>query len=243
MARIVDSLARQPVDLDEFRQLMAQIAPVVRADQKRLQVLDVFETVLPGRGLVRGQSVSISADSSCGAGALSLASALIARATQIDSWCAVVGVASFGVSGAAQLGVSTDRLALVPLADASSRSQWIAVTSALVDTCDVVITRVPKSTSSSHTRQLSDGLRRLQARSRQQESILLTVGQVDQSADLRLRVISNKWVGIERGWGLLGDRMMQVEISGKGVARHNNIVQLLFRSTGDRVVVSLGGDS
>lgn len=239
MARLVDSLARQPVDLDEFRQLMAKVAPVMRADQKRLEVLDGLASVLPAGGLIRGQSVSVASDGAHGHGVLSLATALVARATQVDSWCAVVGIASYGVSGAMQLGLNPERLALVPLRDAASRPEWIAVTSSLVDTCDVVLTRVPRPTQQCNARQLADGLRRLQARARQQESVLVVVGQHDEAADLRLAITGNAWRDINRGWGSLRQRHMTVRLSGKGVASSSRTYELVFTPVGDRVVVRL----
>jgi hypothetical protein len=239
MAKLVDSLARQPVDLDEFRQLMAKVAPVMRADQKRLEVLDGLASLTPAGGLIRGQSVSIVSDGAHGRGVLSLATALVARATQVDSWCAVVGIASYGVSGAMQLGLNPDRLALVPLRDAASRGEWIAVTSSLVDTCDIVLTRVPRPTQQCTARQLADGLRRLQARARQQDSVLVVVGQHDESADLRFAITNNSWHEINRGWGSLRQRRMTVRLSGKGVASSSRDYQIVFSPAGDRVVVDL----
>ena len=68
--------------------------------------------LLPGGGLRRGATVSVTAAAGVG-GATSLALALVAEASRAGSWVAAVGLPSLGLVAADELGVALERLVLV----------------------------------------------------------------------------------------------------------------------------------
>lgn len=63
--------------------------------------------LLPGGALRRGSSVAVQ-------GSLQLALALLCGASASGAWCGVIGVPNLGIEAAAQLGLSLERLVLVP---------------------------------------------------------------------------------------------------------------------------------
>ena len=85
----------------------ASIRPLTFAHERTLPVDPVLAPVV-GSGLVRGQTVVCA-----GPASMSCAIALLIAPTQHGSWAAVVGVPSFGVLAAADMGVALERTVFV----------------------------------------------------------------------------------------------------------------------------------
>jgi hypothetical protein len=165
---------------------------------RMLPVRTDLATLFPWGGLRRGSTVSVQ-------GSTSLLLALLAEATANDSWAAVVAMPHLGMTAAAELGVATDRLALVrrPGADLP------AVIAALLDGMDLVVTPKARLTDSQ--------ARRLSARARHRGAVLLTTDPWP-AADVALRCTSTRWSGIGTGYGYLAAREVTIQSQGRGAA-------------------------
>ncbi|SCL16129.1 hypothetical protein GA0070616_0936 [Micromonospora nigra] len=181
-------------------------APDPAGGHRVLPVAPELTALLPGRGLRRGSTVAVAAAQSPGSGTTSLVLALLAEASRAGSWCAVVGVPTFGAGAAAELGIALDRLALVP----HPGPEWATVVAALIDGMDVVVTAVPGTVSASVTA-------RLAARARQRGSVLVPYGRWD-GADVTLRVVRGAWEGLGPGRGRLRRRAVTISARGRGAA-------------------------
>jgi hypothetical protein len=100
----------------------------VLADEGLLPVLPALRELLPAGGLRRG---SVLATGDWGL----LCLALAAGAAADGAWCAVVGVPSFGVRAAADVGLDPGRLLLVP----DPGRAWPQVVASLLDGFDIVL--------------------------------------------------------------------------------------------------------
>lgn len=170
-----------------------------RLTARRLPVLPAFEHVLPHGGLQPGTTIRIA-----GLGATSLALALVARAS-VEAWTAIVGIPALGLRAAAELGVDLDRLVVVP----DPATQWDAVLASLVDAFDMVVAHQPAQARA----------RRLAARVREHDAVLLVVGSWQES-DLAIEGTASTWHGIDGGHGHLRARTLTVCVSGRGAASH-----------------------
>jgi hypothetical protein len=186
------------------RDLASAVAPTTLAHQRTLPVVDPLARLLPSGSLVRGQAVSCR-----GVAAPSLALALAVEATAAGAWLAVVDLPWLGVEAAAELGVSLERLVRIdPGAD-----NWADLTAAVLDGFEVVITRIPR-------RLRAAALRRVQARVKAREAVLVAVGDPGQLAvDVVIESSTPVWEGVEHGWGHLRGRRVTVEASGRRVPR------------------------
>jgi hypothetical protein len=166
----------------------------VRMLPVRADLADLF----PWGGLRRGSTVSVQ-------GSASLLLALLAEATAGDSWAALVAMPHLGMTAAAELGVATDRLAMVrqPGADLP------AAIAALLDGMDLVVTPRARLTDSQ--------ARRLSARARHRGAVLLTTDPWP-AADVELRCVRTSWFGIGAGYGYLAAREVTVQSNGRGAA-------------------------
>jgi hypothetical protein len=185
---------------DRLSALLAEAPGLERASRlapPRLPVLPAFEEILPDAGLRPGTMLSIT-----GAGATSLAIALLARPSQ-GSWTAAVGFPRLGLRAAAELGVDLDHLVVV----ADPGKQWSDVLSAVVDAFDVVLTYPPPTRSA----------QRLGARVRERDAVLVVVGGWPES-DVRIESASPRWHGIGRGHGHLAARSIDVTVTGRRAA-------------------------
>jgi hypothetical protein len=185
--------------------------PEVTGRHRVLPVLPELSVLLPGRGLRRGATVAVATGSSTGgtiqSGAASLVLALVAEASRSGSWCAMVGVPTFGALAAADAGIALDRFALVP----NPGPEWAAVVAALIDGVDVVITAVPGTVSASVAS-------RLAARARQRGSVLVPYGGRWEGADITLQVTRSAWEGLGQGRGRLRRRQVTISARGRGAA-------------------------
>jgi hypothetical protein len=180
-----------------------------------LPVLPELSRMLPGRGLRRGSTIAVSAGSRP-AGSTSLMLALLVEASRSGSWCAVVGVPTFGAVAAAQAGIALDRLALVPYPG----PEWPTVVAALIDGVDVVVTAVPTAISASIAS-------RLVARARQRGCVLVPYGRWE-GADVTLQVVHGMWEGLGQGRGRLRCRHLSISARGRGAASRPKEVKILM---------------
>ncbi len=175
------------------------IAGGLGAPDRMLPVIHQLRPLLPGGGLRRGSTVATS-------GATSLVIGLLAAASRAGSWCAVVGLPTFGAAAAAEAGVELSRLALVPYPG----PEWSTVVGALLDGVDVVVTAPPGPVAASLTG-------RLAARARQRGSVLIGYGRWP-GADVLLTSTRGDWDGLDGGRGRLRKRKLTVTARGRGAA-------------------------
>ena len=192
-------------DLEALRRAAEAAKPVTLAGERSLPVLDALGSLLPD-GLRRGVVATVAGAS--GAGSTSLALALGAGASAAGSWVAVVGHPGLGLQAAVELGLAQERLLVVPEVPAAS---WATVVAALLDAVDVVYARPPRG-----SRVSAGDARRLVARAREREAVLVPFGGADWPvpADVRLSVASPSW---ELRSGRLVGRRAVVTSSGRGV--------------------------
>ena len=181
---------------------------ITLAHDRHLPVDEVFATLLPDPGLIRGRIVGCT-----GSAATSLALALAARATMTGSWLAVVGMAPVGIQAARELGVAIDRLVAV---DTSGRpDQWADRVAAAADGFELILTRPPTGAE----RMIRKVRQRIQARG----AVLLTVhagaGHASAGPDVVLEVTAGEWEGLGHGHGYLQRRRVVVRASGRRVPR------------------------
>ena len=202
----------------QLTELRERVRPVALAQQQqRLPVAAALEGLLPGAGLRRGTTVSVSAAPGTG-GATALALALVARASQGGSWLAAVGLPSLGLVAADEVGVALERLVLVA---APERAGWGGVVAALVDGFDLVLLHAGRGGVR------PTDARRLVARARERGSVLVQLGSGwATEADLSLQVTAARWEGLEDGHGHLRARRVTVTRGGRGEAARPHRVDL-----------------
>lgn len=160
--------------------------PPTLAAERMLPVPAAFRPLLPGHGLRRGSTVTVSRSAS-------LALALVARASADGSWVAAVGLPDLGVVAAAESGLALERFALVPHPWPRA---WVTVVAALLDAIDVVLVRPPPGL------RVADA-RRQSARAWERGAVLVSLGPWSEPADLRLAVTASQWQGLGQGHGSL----------------------------------------
>jgi hypothetical protein len=175
---------------------------VGRGVDQVLPVAAELRPVLPWAGLRRGATISVTAAT----GSMSLLFALLAAASRAGAWCAAVGFPALGVLAAAEVGVVTDRLVLVP----RPGPEWPATASALLDGLDVVLVRSPGRVAPAQGQ-------RLAARARTRGAVLLVHGDWP-GADVTLRPEAAAWAGLGDGRGRLRERLVTVHARGRGTA-------------------------
>jgi hypothetical protein len=217
-------------------ELARRVRPVSLAGEQRLEVIPALSGLVPGGGIRRGSTTSVSGGRA--GGATSLAVALLSRATAEGSWCAVVGVPELGLVTAAELGVDLSHLALVP----APEDQWMTVVAALLDGVDVVLVRFPRRV------RVSD-VRRLAARARERGAALVVLsGETEGSravprrawpevTDVGLAVTASRWTGLGNGHGRLGGRLVEVVAEGRGAAARSVEARLWLPSPQGEVVL------
>ena len=170
-----------------------------------LPVAPALQAVLPD-GLRRGSTVSVS-------GSLSLLLALLGTASADGAWCALVGFGPISAEAACEYGVDLRRLALVP----SPGEGWTTAVGALLDAVDIVAARPP--VAGVGRRGLAPGdVRRLAARARSKDAVLMPYTDTWAGADVRVTARESTWTGIGAGAGRLRSRRVHVEAGGRGPA-------------------------
>jgi hypothetical protein len=185
-----------------------RVTPLVLARERSLPVLAALESLLPD-GLRRGSTLTVEG----GAGATTLALAIVAAASAAGSWTAVVGAPSLGFLTAAEVGIAPERLLVIA---EPPRDAWSTVVAALVDAVDLVLV--------SARRVAAPDARRLAARARERGAILVALPRAGAAwwpvgPDVRLRVGPASWTGPEGGGaGRLVARRAEVLAGGRGAA-------------------------
>jgi hypothetical protein len=193
---------REP-DLEALRRAAEHAKPVTLAGERSLPVLEALGGLLPA-GIRRGATVTV--EGVRGAGTTSLALALGAEASRAGSWTAIVGVPSLGLCAATELGLAPERVLVVADPPAASVATVVA---ALLDAVDVVYVGASVA---------QPDARRLVARARERETVLVPLSRWPLGADVRLSVAAPEWFGLTgRGAGRLVARRVRVTASGKGV--------------------------
>ncbi len=158
-------------------------------------------------------------------GSTSLLLALLAGATADGCWAAVVGLPQVGVLAAAELGVSVQRLALVPRPGADPGP----VIAALLDGIDLVAVACPLPPTLA---------RRLTARARQRRAVLIAFGSWP-SADVELTAESVRWNPLDDGAETLRRQEISVRSGGRGSAGKPKQVLLTFGPENDTTEIEL----
>ncbi|MFM7509482.1 MAG: hypothetical protein ACKO5A_08035 [Actinomycetota bacterium] len=209
----------RPQQLEDLRDLVASLEPVVPAHERVLPVDPAVASLFPFGGLRRGTTLWIGGT----AGATTLALGLIAGPTRQGSWVGALSVASVGWAAAAQLGVDLHRLAVVR----ADGPDWTVAAAALVDAFDIVLF------GPDHRPARRDVLR-IAARARERGTVVVAFGGTEQErawpgSDLRLHIQPDgtaRWHGVGRGWGRLIGRRLQVTISGRHGVDRPRVVEL-----------------
>jgi len=165
-----------------------------------LPVLPALRELLPRGGLTRGSVVTVAEF-----GLLALA--LVVGASADGAWCGIAGVPEAGVLAAAGLGLDAERTLLVP----DPGRAWPQVVASLLDGCELVLLRPPSEAPGAQVRQ------RLEATLRRGRGVLLVVGDWP-GAQVRLRVLTQGWTGLDDGHGRLRACCAQVMADGRGQA-------------------------
>lgn len=184
----------------ELKQVSERARPTSLASERFVEVAPALSSVLPEGGLRRGSTIEVGGAS----GSTCLALSLLSAATATGSWCAVVGVESFGALAAAEMGVDLDRLALVP----SPGPLWATAAAALLDALDVVVVRPTTRARASEARKLS-------ARARHRGAVLVVLSSSVTRAtpwpgrtEMSLEVVAGEWQGLGEGDGYLSRRRL-----------------------------------
>ena len=159
--------------------------------------------LLPMGGVQRGWSVGFS-----GVGGWTLAMVFAGWLMETDGWMAAVGLEDLGLVGAHEQGVPLDRVLLV---ETPPPTQWATVVAALIEAMHVVCV------NPFHPVGRQDA-RRLQARAREQQAILIHLdGGRTWPFPVDLAIIGQQqhWVGLGRGHGHLQGRRLLVEVGGR----------------------------
>jgi hypothetical protein len=177
-----------------------------------LPVHPALGEVLPG-GLRRGSTVAVS-------GSISLLLATLGAASAGGAWCALVGFPLVSAEAAAEYGIDLSRLAVIP----APGSGWTTAVGALLDALDVVAARPP--------RLVPGDVRRLAARARSREAVLMPYTDRWPGADVRLRAEAGRWDGIGDGTGRLRARRLDVHADGRGPAARPRSATLWLPAAG-----------
>ncbi len=140
-------------------------------------------------------------------GATSLVHPILRAASQEGHWCGVVGMPAFGVLAAAEAGVRTNRLLLVP----NPQKKWADAAAALLDACAVVVVGVHEAFPITQARRLS-------ARTKQRSRVLVVTGSHANKwpqSDARISCDSISWSGVDQGFGYLHQQQLSVSVSQK----------------------------
>ena len=184
-----------------------------KAEPSMLAVPDSMAALFPGGGILKGSLLGIGPiTDSC-----SVALALAGEVTKHRGWVAVSGLPSLGLAAAAEMGVDLERLVLVPAPGA----KWLEVTATLADGFDMILARPGVRVAPADARHLA-------ARVKQRGAVVVLVDPPGwpETPDLILKILESRWEGLEEGYGCLGGRKIDVELSGrraKGRSRHRRL--------------------
>jgi hypothetical protein len=137
-------------------------------------------------------------------------------------WAALVGVPELGLLSAAELGVSLDRLAVVP----DPGDDALQVISVLADGVEVIVAGSPRAAVPPAR------VRVLRGRLRTSGAVLLVAGDWP-GADLVITAQASRWSGLGNGHGRLIDRDLAVTVEGRRLGRaRSGVLRLSGRRDG-----------
>lgn len=191
-----------------------RLSQAVVSRERLLPVSAALGESLPLKGIPRGTTTVVAPartrDGTVPAGATSLALELLAGASAEGRWCAAVGLPDLGVAAAAERGIALERFVLVP----RPGSRWQQVLATCFDGLDAVLFSPPCPLRPGEARRLS-----ARARDRGAAFVVLDPsGRFPGTPDLCCRVVSSGWRGLHDGHGLLSERLVELEVSGRGAA-------------------------
>ncbi len=205
-----------PSELAEhvLEQHLHRVAPTTLAGEHVLSVPEPFHGLLPRGGLQRGWTVQVAGSAS----ARALAWALLGEITTAGRWVATVNVAGVSLAAASELGVAIERVLVIENAKADV---WSPTMGALIGAVDVILFDAPK-----HRIPPSE-YRKIASRCRERGTILMELGTESSQYsgrhprsgqlqyDVAFSVQPSEWDGLERGYGHLNARRMDVSVSGR----------------------------
>ncbi len=158
-------------------------------------------------GLRRGSTIAVT-------GSVSVLLALLGAPSRQGAWSAMVGMPAISAEAAAEAGIDLRRLAIINPPDGDwTAASWATAVGALLDAVDVVVARPGVNP-------VSDGAaRRLSARARTRDAVLVLVGQQAASwpaVETRLSARHGRLAGIGDGYGRITGRQLIVSVTGKG---------------------------
>src|SRR6266699_586965 len=165
------------------------LGPLEARGAGTLPVLAALRGLLPRGGLARGSVLAVAA-----------------AASADGAWCGIAGIPEAGVLAAAGLGLDAERTLLVP----DPGTAWPQVVASLLDGCELVLLR-PPARAPAQVRQ------RLEATLRRGRGVLLVAGDWP-GAQVRLRVVTQRWTGLGDGHGRLRACCAEVVADGRGEA-------------------------
>jgi hypothetical protein len=164
-----------------------------------LPILPGLRDLLPRGALARGSVLAVPEF-----GLLCLA--LVAGASAAGAWCGIAGVPEAGLLAAVGAGLDAERTLLVP----DPGPAWPQVVASLLEGCELVLLRPPAAAPVQVRRRLEAVLRRA-------GGVLLVAGDWP-GAQVRLRVISQRWTGLGDGHGRVRACCAEVTADGRGEA-------------------------
>ena len=198
----------------ELAEQAHRVAPTTLAGDQLLLVPELFHTLLPSGGLQRGWTVRLEGSAS----ARALAWALLGDATTSGRWVATVNVEGVSLAAASELGVAIERVLVISNVGAEV---WSATLGALIGAVDVIVFDAPR-----HRIPPSE-YRKIASRCRERGTVLMELGPVSSPQsnrfantgqlqyDVSFSVQPSRWVGLERGYGHLQARGVDVLVSGR----------------------------
>lgn len=185
------------------------VAPATTLTERRdhlLPTAPALQPLFPEHGLRRGSTVGVD-----GAGATSVAFALLAAPTATGAWCAAVGLDSLGMRAADAAGIVLARCALVP----DPGTDWPTIVAALLDAFEVVLLRPPARAGAADRRRLTA---RVRERRRALVVLVRDVPASGWSFDVHLTGTTGVWEGLGWGAGHLRSRQLQLRAGGRRLA-------------------------
>jgi hypothetical protein len=184
------------------------ITDLARPALPSLRVRPELEQILPD-GLRRGSTIAVS-------NSVSLLLALLSESSAHGAWTAMVGMPAISADAATEAGVDLERLAIISPPDLGwTGASWTTAVGALLDAVDVVVARPGVAGN-----RAADGdARRLTARARSKDAVLVLFGQLATSwpaVEVKLSAQHDHWAGIGDGYGRIRARKLIVSATGKG---------------------------
>jgi hypothetical protein len=169
------------------------------SETETLPILPGLRDLLPRGALARGSVLAVQEF-----GLLCLA--LAAGASAAGAWCGIAGVPEAGLLAAVGAGLDAERTLLVP----DLGTAWPQVVASLLEGCELVLLRPPAAAPAQVRRRLEAVLRRA-------GGVLLVAGDWP-GAQVRLRVVTQRWTGLGDGHGRVRACCAEVTADGRGEA-------------------------